>query len=86
MYMTDISEIREKTLDPDDRYVDISGISEQIKKSREINHISRLKAAAYCGVSETTFVRWEYGVTRKIKQRFYKKLEKIIDGTAEFNR
>ncbi len=83
MRTTNVEEIlKTKTLDPDDRYVEIASLGKKIREGREKCNMSRIKAAGYCGVADITFQRWEEGATKKIKQRYYKKLEQILNGTA----
>lgn len=72
-------------LDPDDKLVQISHLGKKIREGREACKLSRVKAAAYCGVADITFQRWEEGSTKKIKQRYYKKLEEIMNGTVNLN-
>ena len=81
----ELTSIRGIEIDPDERMVEISHLAKEIRQRREEHKISRVKAAAYCGVSELTIVRWEAGCTKRIKMRVFKKLQKIMDGTAEID-
>lgn len=60
--------------------VNISGLAEAIKNARIGCKLSRIKAGAYCGVSEITFLRWEQGATKSIKEDSYNKLVDILNG------
>lgn len=81
----ELTSIRGIEIDPDERMVEITKYAQKVKESRKAQKISRIKAAAYCGVSELTFKRWEEGCTKRIKMRVFKKLQKIMDGTAEID-
>lgn len=60
--------------------VNAVGLSNDIKEARKRLNISRIAACAYCGVSELTFIRWEKGATKFIKEENYNKLVDILNG------
>lgn len=63
--------------------VSICGMSKSILDARKSLGWSRQIAASYLGISEQSLSRWENGATKKVKPDSYKKLEKILDGTAK---
>lgn len=77
--MVNIEEIRSKPIDRSVRMVNTEKFIDKIRPDREKAGISRIKAAAYCGVSETTFYKLECGVTKRIRQSFYDKLAEMLD-------
>lgn len=60
--------------------VNISGLGDCILKARNALKMSRIKAGAYCGVSEITFLRWEQGATKSIAVDRYNRLVDIMNG------
>lgn len=63
--------------------VSICGMNRAILDARKALGWSRQVAASYLGISEQSLSRWENGATKKIKPDSYKKLEKVLDGTAK---
>lgn len=59
--------------------VKIVGLNEEIKEARRDLGMSRQRASFYCGVSEVTFLRWESGSTKSIKEENYNKLVDILN-------
>lgn len=75
--------VRENTSCED--MVSIYGMGKDIQTARKALGWSRQIAAAYLGISEQSLCRWENGSTKKIQAENYKKLEKILDGTAKLD-
>lgn len=73
--------VRDETMIED--MASICGMGKTILDSRKALGWSRQIAAAYLGISEQSLCRWENGSTKKIRPDSYKKLEKILDGTAK---
>lgn len=81
--MDEINTKRYEKLHSNSGMIDITNLGSAIYDARKMCKVSRIKAAAYCGVSELTFCRWENGVTKHIKQDNYNKLVDILNG--DFN-
>lgn len=75
--------VRENTICED--MVSICGMGKDIRNARTALGWSRQIAAPYLGVSEQSLCRWENGSTKKIRVESYRKLEKILDGTAKLD-
>lgn len=71
--------IRSQPIDRSVRMVNTDKFINRIRPDREALGISRFKASAFCGVSETTFYKLECGVTKRIRQSFYDKLAEMLD-------
>lgn len=67
----------------DENMVSICGMSKTILDARKALGWSRQVAASYLGISEQSLSRWENGATKRIKADSFKKLEKVLDGTAK---
>lgn len=69
----------EKVTD-DVEMVNICGLGEALKKARNAMKMSRIDAGVYCGVSETTIMRWEKGATKSVSVANYNKIVDILNG------
>lgn len=60
--------------------ISIVDMKDQIKSARTSCGLSQEEAGKYCGVSSTTFQRWEYGTTSMVRKTNYDKLCDILNG------